>query len=179
MSNKYLLPCRCGQQHVVEPRRAGETIDCSCGANLHIPTMLEMAALEPAPEVSVAPTAGPTWNWQHRLITLGIVFCLIAVVAVVWLYRTRPIQPIDLVNPEQIRESAQKLPPARTWQIWEAMKQGIGYTDQRYAAQVDRFHIWSGVTVVVALLGLAFIFMGAWSKPSNKGVRRGTSDARH
>ena len=52
---KYLLPCSCGRKMPVEPRQAGQSVDCACGESLEIPTMLAMSALEPADSVAENP----------------------------------------------------------------------------------------------------------------------------
>jgi hypothetical protein len=163
VSNKYLLPCRCGQQFVVEPRRAGETIACSCGAALQIPTMLEMAALEPSPEASIVPAYRTDWNWRRGMLLLGGVFVLMGMCGGASLYWfVRPTPPIDALVPEQVRESAKRLPPAQTWAIWENMKQGLDpRVDKNYAAALSNYQGLLTIDVVVALIGVALIVVGA------------------
>ena len=86
MIAKYLLPCTCGRQIVVEPRQAGQIIPCSCGASLQAPTLLDMTALEPAPMVSVSGAAPVDLGLKHRLRLLGTVLVLVAIGVGVWLY---------------------------------------------------------------------------------------------
>jgi hypothetical protein len=163
VSHKYLLPCRCGQQFVVEPRRAGETIACSCGAALQIPTMLEMAALEPASEVSAAPPSGPAWSLRHGMLFLGGVLLLAAVGWGVYLYASvRPTPPIDAIDPEQIRQTAKMLTPAQTWAIWENMKQGLDRrVDKRYADALAHYQGLLSIDGILALIGVALVVTGA------------------
>jgi hypothetical protein len=170
VSTKYLFPCRCGQQLVVEPRRAGQTIVCSCGATLQIPTMLEMAALELAPEVTVAPAYRSDWDWRQGMWLLGRVFLLLAICWGVGLYGwVRPTPPIDAIDPEQIRESAKRLAPAQTWAIWEGMKQGLDRrVDKRYADALAHYQGLLAVDAVLALIGVALVVAGAATR------RRGT-----
>jgi hypothetical protein len=47
---KYLLPCKCGQSVEIEPSQAGQTVACSCGENLTVPTMMQVKALSLAPD---------------------------------------------------------------------------------------------------------------------------------
>jgi hypothetical protein len=161
VSAKYLLPCPCGQQVVVDTRQAGQTILCSCGASLPAPTFLEMTALEPAPSQSVSEPAAATWNWQRRVRFLGTVLVLIAFAGGVWLYVRRPIS--RTIPPERIRQIAHSLPPSRTWDIWETMKQGLDRrTDQKYADAIERFHVWQVAVALVALAGVALIAVGTF-----------------
>lgn len=162
MTAKYLFPCPCGQQIVVQPRQAGETIACSCGTLLQIPTLLDMTGLEPvAPESAAPPTPSTAWGLRHRLLLLGIFLVVAAVVGIVWLYVERPVSRFDTIDPEHIRQTAQKLPPSQTWSIWETMKQGLDRrTDLTYEAAVLRFRVWQGVVAALALLGIALVVAG-------------------
>jgi hypothetical protein len=155
---KYLLPCSCGQQVVIEPRQAGETIPCFCGAPLQVPTLLDMAALDPAPPELAATPPAPTWGWKHRLQLSGVVLLLLAIILGVLLHFERPIAPFDTINPEQLQQDARKLTPSRTWDIWEMMKQGLDRrTDQKYADAMFRFRVWQAAVAGVALCGIAMI----------------------
>ena len=166
MSAKYLLPCRCGQQFVVEPRQAGETIICSCGSSLPIPTMLGMAALELAPEASVAPPSRAGWSWRQGMLLLGGVLVLGAMGFGVWLYFfVCPTQPINAIDPERIHKTAKQFPPTQTWMFWENMKQGLDRrVDKNYAAALSLYHGLLTIDVIVALIGVAMIVVGATTK---------------
>ena len=52
---KYLLPCKCGKSVEVEPGQAGQTVACTCGENLLVPSMLQIKVLPVAPEKPVLP----------------------------------------------------------------------------------------------------------------------------
>jgi hypothetical protein len=67
MSQQYLLPCACGQQHRVAPAQAGELVRCGCGKSLLVPTLRGLRALEPAPESGPSRTA-PGWSRVHGAI---------------------------------------------------------------------------------------------------------------
>jgi hypothetical protein len=159
--SRYLLPCRCGHEFVIEPRLAGETLSCACGATLQVPTMLEMQSLELAPPERAAAPARSSWGLRQQLFLMGGLLIVITAVAAIWLYRTRPIAPSDVMNPEYIREIAKRFPPTQTWAVWESMKQGIRPPDPRYAAALTRYHAWLGVTGILALLGIAMVASGA------------------
>jgi len=161
VSAKYLLPCHCGLHIVIEPRQAGETVVCSCGVSLQVPTMLGMSALEPVIEESTAPPAEADWGWPHATLLIGLVMVAAAFVLVVLVYWNRPISRFDVITPEQIRETARQLPPVRTWDAWEMMKQGLDQrTDQPYADAMTRFRIWRVATAVLALAGVGLVVAG-------------------
>lgn len=56
MSKQYLLPCRCGNEVIVDSTQAGETVACSCGEQLLVPTLRGLRGLKPA---GAAPAARP------------------------------------------------------------------------------------------------------------------------
>jgi hypothetical protein len=160
--NKYLLPCRCGHQHVVEPRQAGESVSCPCGVVLTIPTLLEMMALEPAPEESRSPTKA-VWGWRQGMSFLGIVSVLVAIGLGILFYQWRPVPPIDTIDPEKVQQKARELTPVQTWGMWEGMKrQGLGFVDTRYQADLLNFHIRLVFTIVLASIGIALMAVGLW-----------------
>jgi hypothetical protein len=160
VSVKYLLPCRCGRQIIVEPREAGQTTVCPCGQSLLIPTMLEMTALELAPAEASLPSEH-VWGWQHRMLLLGAMLLAAAIIGGISLHWNRPVAPIDAIDPDAMRQTADKLSPIQTWHYWGLMKQGLDRrTDQIYSAALTRFHVWQAVSGVVGLIGLALIGAG-------------------
>jgi hypothetical protein len=174
VSAKYLLPCRCGRQIVVEPRQAGRSAPCSCGELLEVPTWHDMAALEPAPPEPAPESPPSNWGLKHRLRFVGVVLVLVALVGGAWLYRARPVSRFDVIDPEQIQRTYQKLPPSQTWDIWEYMKQGLDRrTDQQYADAVLRFRLWQAVVSGAAALGVALIVVGTVGA---RGQRPGIGD---
>jgi hypothetical protein len=168
VSAKYLLPCRCGQNVVVEPRQAGETTVCSCGQSLPIPTYLEMTALEPAPDEPVAPVPGSTWGWRQQMVLVGIVLLSAAVAVGILAYTSRPITPIEVfdLNKSQVEENAKNLSPVKTWLFWNNMKQVglIRHTNPKYEAAMVVFRVEQTVAVALALAGLALIGIGGRKK---------------
>jgi hypothetical protein len=74
----------------------------------------------------------------------------------------RPTPPIDAIDPQEIRESAKKLPPAQTWEIWEGMKQGLDRRAPKwYVDALAHYHGLLAVDVVLALAGVASLIAGA------------------
>jgi hypothetical protein len=160
VSAKYLLPCRCGRQIVVEPREAGQSSSCPCGNSLLIPAMLEMSRLEPAPVETTQPAEG-AWGWQHSMMFIGGALLLFAIGLGTYVHWQRPIAPIDAIDPGAIQYSANKLSPLQTWHYWSLMKQDLDRrTDQRYEARLTQYQIWQAFAGGVALFGLALIGAG-------------------
>ncbi len=144
----------------VEPREAGQTSLCPCGQSLLIPTMLEITRLEPAPaETSLPPKRA--WSWPHALLLAGIAMVVVAITLACVFRYLRPVARIDAIDPEALRLSAHKLPPLRTWQYWQLMKQGLDRrVDQMYMDRMTAYHFWQGAAAVTALIGVALIGSG-------------------
>ena len=126
MAEKYLLPCRCGQNSVVEPRQAGEMVVCRCGLSVQVPTMREIMALEPAPAEPLGPRSQKAWGWPQAMMLLGCGFIVVAVVlaGVFWAF-VPPIPPSEMMTAEIAQKVAESLTPAKTLEFWEYFKQGL------------------------------------------------------
>jgi hypothetical protein len=136
---------------------------CTCGALVQAPTLLHMTFLEPvaAEAQPIVQSSGAAWGLRTRMRLLGVVLVLAALIGGVWLFVERPTSRFDMVDPEQLRETAKSLPPLRTWQIWEQMKQGLDRRiDQQYAAAVQRFRLWQLTVAVAAVLGIGLVVAG-------------------
>jgi hypothetical protein len=179
---KYLLPCPCGRQIVIEPRQAGQEIPCQCGALLPAPTMLDMAELEPAPAVSAsvdAVGARMSWDWQHRMRLLGFVLVVVAVASGALAYLWRPTSRFHAIDPEQIRQNARNLSPLQTWDAWEGMKLGLDRrVDQNYLDDVNKFHLKLAVASVLALAGIVLLGAGIAGAGNARREAGGSSPSR-
>jgi hypothetical protein len=147
---------------VIEPRQAGQTLVCACGASLAAPTLRALTALEPAPPESLDKPASAAWGWKQRLRLLGALLLLAALVGEVWLLIARPTSRFDVIDPERIRQTAKTFAPSHSWDMWELMKKGLDRrTDQQYAAELDRFHMRHVAIALLAVAGAAMIAAGA------------------
>ena len=161
MIAKYLLPCPCGQQVVVEPRQAGETVPCSCGEPLLVPSLLDMTSLD---SVSLHLPVGPAasaWGLKRALQFIGTILIVVAFILGVVVYWNRPVSRFDAVDPERIQQTYQQLSPSQTWQTWQDAKQGLDRrADQPYADALRVYHIeWSFVGVL-AFVGAVIVITG-------------------
>jgi hypothetical protein len=92
----YLLPCSCGEQSVVSTAQAGGTVRCTCGAELHVPTMRGLRELEPLERSTAAASRAGNWDDQHRvafLLALGALTCLGVAIYLWTLLPTPLVQP--------------------------------------------------------------------------------------
>ncbi len=159
MGAKYYLPCHCGHQLIVERSQAGETVHCTCGTSLQVPTLLQMNMLEEVTESATARKPSPTWGWRERLRLLGIILLIVSLIGGGVLLWSRPRN--DPFSPEEIQRAARALAPVDTWENWQRMKQGLDRRiDKRYEAAMEKFRIWRAVSVVVGLSGIALIVAG-------------------
>ena len=165
LNEKYLLPCRCGRKVAIEPRQAGESVVCTCGIALQVPTMLEIKGLEPAPMAdseTFSSTARAAWGWRQRLKLIGVVLLLSASVAAGLLYVRRPVAITDVMPPEVLQRSAKNLTPLQTWIEWQSAKRGVDRRiNKSYMKDVLRYRIWLSVSAITALAGIAMIVAGS------------------
>ena len=80
MSIRYLLPCLCGKKIPVDRAQAGQTIQCECGADVEVPTLLGLRSLEMIEEESPTTTRSG-WGVPQGLTIVGGVITLGAVAA--------------------------------------------------------------------------------------------------
>ena len=163
MSVKYQLPCECGRSVVIEPRQAGESVVCGCGAVGCAWTLLKMATLETAAEESAElQSKAGHWGGGERMVLLGTVLLVAAVtLAILAVLLLRPVSRYEAIGPEKIRERSQQLTPWRSWQVWESMKNGIDpRPDKKYVEQVRNYFSGLGVAAVLAIAGVGLLIEG-------------------
>ena len=75
---KYLLPCICGQSVEVVPGQAGQTVICTCGENLIVPSMLQVKALPVAPDKPEPARKKSSVPYRAAQVTFGLgITCLV------------------------------------------------------------------------------------------------------
>ena len=72
MTEKYLLPCQCGQQNKIDQAQAGQTITCQCGQQLEVPTLRGIRQLDQA-EISDTKKRETTWSRSQGVL---LSFCI-------------------------------------------------------------------------------------------------------
>lgn len=125
MSQKYALPCHCGNVITVEARHAGSTMPCEgCGASLDVPKLRQIRALEPIEEAPAKKRAG--WSQlQGSLFALGLLMLAIAIGASLYTYSYRTtFQGITKPEDEDIyfELDIQEISLVDSWQSWNQFK---------------------------------------------------------
>ncbi len=119
MSQRYQLPCpSCSAVLKVSTTQAGESLTCSCGKEVLVPTLRELRQLDTAAdEISAAKTS--SWSpLRGGLFVSGI--CLIAVAAIGHWRIDGQRRELDIAQPEfrKISFDVQTLTLSGAWQAW-------------------------------------------------------------
>ena len=175
---KYLLPCSCGQKTSIEPRQAGEVLACRCGKSLKVPTMLEMAALEPAEPETAMPAKQFVWGARERLLLLGAVIVLISIGPIIYLLSTPPIPPRINSSPEEILRATEGLSAVSCWQLYRNLRQRGPDNkplprDAVFAEKLLRHRIYEGIALLIACGGIALIVVGLTKRQWGNEMTRG------
>ena len=162
MRTKYLLPCSCGRKIPVEAIQAGQTVRCTCGAELEIPTMKAVTSLEPAEPASTARKGRSTSTWGARegRILLAAVITASALGLAAYLQWTQP-RLADV----------QSLSPLQTWAAWQELRLGA---DRRLPPEAEIFYDalranrhWLKLALGVATVGLLLLGI-FWLAPDRR-----------
>jgi hypothetical protein len=161
---KYFLPCKCGQKVIVEPRQAGESLVCVCGASLSAPTVLQMAKLEPADDVDKKSQTTQTWGSRDRMLLLGSLALLVGLGFGIWLAFHQPVTRYNYLGPDRIRQTVAGMSLSKSWDAWTDLKRGINPTPDRvYESWVRDFYMQLGAAGILAVGGAVLLVTG-WSK---------------
>ncbi|MBI3838225.1 MAG: hypothetical protein HY288_09875 [Planctomycetia bacterium] len=123
MSN-FRLSCTCGQSVSVSASQAGQTVRCSCGAQLEVPTLrgLRELPLSDAPADAKRPS-----NWENRqraIFSLVLIsLCALALGGYLWT-KLPTIRP--QATPEQIKDFFAAGKPAEVYDAFQELQKGLG-----------------------------------------------------
>jgi len=148
MATTYLLPCVCGQKLPVSATQAGESIQCTCGANLTVPSLSELADLELAPSTSARRKRRKRpWSKRQGWILLGAFVVAAAVGLLVFLHFTRPRLP-----------GIESLRPIHVWSLWQDLRRGpdrnLSIVEQRYLEMLGIHRVWQIALLATAAAGV-------------------------
>lgn len=156
MSEKYLLPCVCGQMIPVEQRQAGTTVTCTCGKILEVPTIRGFAKLSQVGETKE--DLPPIWGLRQGLVFLGLVIALPAFAFAIFLYSQLPT-----LNENNIEHFVKQLSPVESWALWRVYSEGMPKAPtpdtQAVIRSIQATHrqIYGGL-----ILGVIGLLVSAW-----------------
>lgn len=163
MATHYLLPCQCGKKNEVDSSQAGLHVRCECGAELPVPTMRGLSALERIDRAAEKPGAAGGSNWGRRqglMFLGGVLLAGAALVALFFwsLFPTRPMLQFDY-------EAQQQLSPVDSFAEWRELQKGIELPEAemhviRFEQITDELWKWEMVCGGIAGVGLLLIIVG-------------------
>ena len=151
---EYLLPCHCGQKLLVGPAQAGQSLPCSFGAMLDVPTLRALRQLEPSHPAT--PRNG-SWGTREKLFFAGLMILLLALVpgSCAWWLRPPALPPADR---QGFRNQLDRLSVLETMILWNRLAQGpqsaLRPAEIQLAETVVKYHVWLGLAIAAALAGL-------------------------
>jgi hypothetical protein len=123
MSN-FRLSCGCGQSVRVSASQAGQTVRCSCGAPLEVPTLRGLRELPRADATAVAKRRA-TWENRQRVIFSLTLISLAALLLGGYLWMNVP--PIRRqATPEQIKDIFAAGKPDQIYDAFQELQRGLG-----------------------------------------------------
>lgn len=160
MTSQFLLPCNCGQSVPVQLSQAGQTITCTCGRALVVPTMRGIQQLKPAKDIPSPAHTGASWNpTRGALFGVGACLLLLGLITAAFNYpryrQFSAFQPSD----EYLQESLafiEKSSPEELLDVWHMVTEhGLGdyesspFSNARMAARHFRNLTVAGVVAAV------------------------------
>lgn len=171
MPTNYLLPCTCGKKTQVGANQAGLTVRCACGAELTVPAMRGLTALERVEAVTTAessqPAATTTWGARQGLMFLGGVIVLGAALAALAIRFLLVPSPISLKENyrEHSREMINSMPAEDLIAKWNDFRNGIELPQyeqiiEGYERVVDERMLWIKIAGGFGGFGLLLMILG-------------------
>ncbi|HTM55177.1 MAG TPA: hypothetical protein VL175_14170 [Pirellulales bacterium] len=158
LMSHYLLPCACGQQISVSAAQAGESLRCSCGAMVEVPTMRGLRELERV-ETSQA-VRGDRWGDRQRLALALLVAAFVLWGGAGYLFAKIPaaLPPFDPNPPDPLTQNST---PEQTFDVYHELQRGLQATPPRvdeHAHERATLHVGIVITLV---LGVGFAIAAA------------------
>ena len=133
---------------------------CACGAELEVPTLLRLTAMEQEEAAVTAAPAAAAWGLRQAIALVGLAILLASLIGAVTLLFRRPALPT--VDPERVHAFIERMPPAELYRDWKMLReQGLDPKDtamvDAYNEAVLRYRLWWGAVLLGAVLGIAAI----------------------
>ncbi|ASV74471.1 hypothetical protein THTE_1869 [Thermogutta terrifontis] len=153
MNRQYEIACECGRKVSVSAGQSGTTLVCQCGRQVTVPSWGELLRQET--RVAVAGTSeqasySPLAGWVTGFRWLGLGLILLAVLGMLYLYRTMPSLP-DL----------HRVPPAVVYNYFRVLRTGVDGPMPRFERDfIEHERIWRGLwdlVILVAIVGAILV----------------------
>jgi len=126
MSQKFAVPCPCGDSVLVDVRQAGDQVQCSkCQQTIEVPPLRELKQLEPVAVSEPVSVAGSDTSWSGlpgALFALGLLSLVIASAAGYYTYATRS-RMVEWATPPQekiqFELDIQDISLVDSWETWK------------------------------------------------------------
>ena len=158
----YILPCPCGRNLIVQPRQAGETLQCQCGRDSSVPTMGEIRRLQPA-EGPAAVATESKWGSSQRFLVFGISLILLAGIVAAVLGSLQYADHLRfLAEVQRQHDAALHLPPWTAIQIYRyRIAPGIETPlDERFQGSREKMEVGMVIAGMTAIFGVVFAAVG-------------------
>ena len=179
---QYLLPCKCGEQVVVSTAQAGETVRCTCGAELHVPTMRGLQDMEPIERATTRAGRTGGWDDQHRVAFLLILGALTCVAVAIYLWFS---MPVPAVQPEaaEYQTVIESTPPAELFLLHTDAAAGrlgnpLSTEPERKTRQMMQWGIGIVLALGAAALACAAIVLINRPRPVSSDAQKTTAASR-
>lgn len=154
---QYLLPCQCGRKTPVDSTKAGQSIECECGAQVEVPTLGGLRKLQPIAQES-RPVPTVKWAGRQRVLLVGILICIVGLGIAGYFATDRPEPPQHQRNIKLIPRYVESLSLMQTIQLWSTLERGLpdglGLEDQNYQKKRQAYLRRTAVALFISGVGL-------------------------
>jgi hypothetical protein len=177
-TQRYLLPCACGNKLEVDRSQCGLTLACTCGAQLTVPTLRGMQALEAAEAPQATAASLPRrWSTGKGLIFLGLVLLIVSGAGEAALWLTRPKPPRYEWSHEQNLRELDERRLVQLWELWDLLRKGLEEGEfeavTEYRKRLAKHQVFVWVLGLPAALGLLLAGAGLILPQVQRGHRPG------
>jgi hypothetical protein len=147
MSN-FRLTCACGQSVSVSASQAGQTVPCTCGAQLEVPTLRGLKEL-PLSDAPAGAKRLAAWENRQRAIFSLTLISLAALLLGGYLWTKLPAIRTQ-ATPEQIKSAFAAGTAGQVYDTFEELQKGLG-NPALAAAEDQRDVMTVGIEVALAI----------------------------
>ena len=147
----HWLPCpQCQNRLRVEASQAGQSLRCSCGADVEAPTLRGLAELEPIVEAEHRRSGWGAKQGLALVAAVAAVFALAGAGYIEWSVFGKVVQPEPDVKRAAVQQ-IESMSPGEAWYFWQTLKAGLHDPKMpEILAQEKRARFWQRTLLVVA-----------------------------